>query len=114
MEDSVLFERFCIDCRQIDGDVLFFDATVFDTLDEGILCRYLQASSLPNHLNVVEILVSASNVSHHAVHYDRDPMLLVKDQTAIDNLDVPKMFLLTALSASTTSGVVRGALHALW
>lgn len=27
---------------QIDGDVVFFDGTVFENLDEGVLCRYFQ------------------------------------------------------------------------
>ncbi|CAM9363784.1 unnamed protein product [Pylaiella littoralis] len=26
----------------VDGDVVFFDGTVFESLDEGVLCRYFQ------------------------------------------------------------------------
>lgn len=29
---------------QIDGDVVFFDGTVFANLDEGVLCRYFQVN----------------------------------------------------------------------
>lgn len=31
---------------QIDGDVVFFDGTLFENLDEGVLCRYVQVSRI--------------------------------------------------------------------
>lgn len=30
--------------EKIDGDVVFFDGTVFENLDEGVLCRYVQVN----------------------------------------------------------------------
>lgn len=45
---TVLSIRSC----QIDGDVVFFDGTVFERLDEGVLCRYLQVTGPKNSLFV--------------------------------------------------------------
>lgn len=47
--DSCLFFVFaCASCSllvvQIDGDVVFFDGTLFENLDEGVLCRYFQVN----------------------------------------------------------------------
>ena len=29
---------------QIDGDVVFFDGTLFENFDEGVLCRFFQVT----------------------------------------------------------------------
>lgn len=48
---------------QIDGDVVFFDGTLFENLDEGVLCRYFQVINYHLKKAVVPALFHPAGVS---------------------------------------------------